>query len=155
MTCNLRSMSVDDLIHALSWPFDRKMEVRFNNALMIWKVFVRLTRKKGRSLIFRYDFPCISVSGGERQDLSIKEEVMDVADISNIYCDEENRIHFTWLLHPEREYIVSPLDPDQILDLVFGKFDLPNKSFSTGCLLFCAITLLIITVIICAIASLL
>lgn len=155
MTENPRSMSVDDLVFALSGPFDRRMEVRFNNVPIVWNVFVRSARKKGETLTFKYDFPRISTSGGEWQDLSVKEEEMGVADISDVYCDEEDRIHFTWALHPEREYIVSPIDPDQVRDLEAGNFDLPGQSLSTGCLLPCVIALLIITALVCALASLL
>ena len=154
MTENPCSMSVDDLVLALSWPFGRRMEVRFNNVPIIWNVIVRSARKKGESLTFRYDFPRISTSGGEWQGLSVKEEEMGVADISDVYCDEEDRIHFTWALHPEREYIVSPLDPDQVRDLEAVDFDLSGKSLSTGCLLPCVIALLIITALVCALASL-
>ena len=155
MTENPRSMSVDDLVLALSWLFEWKMEVRFKNVPIVWKVFVRSVRKEGESLTFWYDFPRISTNGGEWQDLSVNEEKMDVADISDVYCDEEDRIHFTWALHPDREYIVSPPDPDQVRDLEAVDFDLSGKSLSTGCLLPCAITLLIITALICARASLL
>ena len=155
MTENPRSMSVDDLVFALSGPFDRRMEVRFNNVPIVWNVFVRSARKKGETLTFKYDFPRISTSGGEWQDLSVKEEEMGVADISDVYCDEEDRIHFTWALHPEREYIVSPIDPDQVRDLDAVNFDLPGQTLSTGCLPPCAIALLIITALVCALASLL
>jgi hypothetical protein len=155
VTCNPRSMSVDDLVFALTWSCDRRMEVRFNNVPIIWNVIVRSVRKKGESLTFRYDFPRISTSGGEWQDLSVKEEEMGVADISDVYCDEEDRIHFTWALHPEREYIVSPPDSDQVRDLEAGNFDLPDQTLSTGCLPPCVIALLIVTALVCALASLL
>jgi len=148
-------MSVDDLVLALSWLFDRKMEVRFKNVPIVWNVFVRSARKKGESLTFRYDFPRISTNGGEWQDLSVNEEKMDVADISDVYWDEEYRIHFTWVIHPEREYVVFPPDQDQIRDLEAGNFDPSGQTFSTGCLLPCAIALLIITALVCALASLL
>ena len=151
MTCNPRSMSVDDLVFALSGPFDRKMKVRFNNVPIIWNVFVRSARKKGESLTFRYDFPRISTSGGEWQDLSVKEEEMGVADISDVYCDEEDRIHFTWALHPEREYIVSPPERNQL-----DYFEVENYGMlSEGCLLPFFVLLLIITALVCALASLL
>jgi len=150
VTENSRSMSVDDLVFALSGPFDREMEVRFNNAPIIWNVFVRSARKKGDTLAFRYDFPRIS-SGGEWQDLSVKEEEMGVADISDVYCDEEDRIHFTWALHPEREYIVSPPERNQL-----DYFEVENYGMlSEGCLLPFFVLLLIITALVCALASLL